>query len=95
MIRYHRIESFEEERFTDRLVFTGPEGKDVAVGMVLANVEITAPYGLEPDCILPAESTSSFFRHGYVLMESFCRYICSVSWSRPCAGTAAPIKSRI
>jgi hypothetical protein len=37
------IESPEEERFTDRLFFTGFKGKNVAVGMILADVEIRAP----------------------------------------------------
>jgi hypothetical protein len=57
------------------LFFTGFKGKDVAVGMILADVKIRAPDGLEPDCVLPALITCWFFRHGYLLMESFCRYI--------------------
>ena len=35
-------EPFEEATFTDRLFFTGPEGKDVAVGMLPADIEIAA-----------------------------------------------------
>lgn len=76
-------EPFVEAAFPNRLFFPMHEGKKVTVGMVFADVRITAPDGLEPDRFLPALVTCRSPGHDTILMETPCRYVFSVPRVRP------------
>jgi hypothetical protein len=62
--------------FTRGLFFTGLEGKNKIVGMVLAYVCKTAPKRLKSNGVLPAVLTFHFFRHGnfsvLLLLDTYC-----------------------
>jgi hypothetical protein len=62
--------------FTRALFFTGLEGKNKIVGMVLAYVGKTAPKRLESNSVILAVLAFHFFRHGnfsvLLLLDTYC-----------------------